>query len=126
MFRSRQIWALALVAMFFVPAIAKAQFKTGDWELTLAANAAHGPDFNGVSGGGNGSIGYFFTPNIELGVRQGVTYSDIGGRVGSKYGFQTNVPLDYHFDLGRWQPFIGVNIGFIAGNAVANTFNAGP
>src|SRR5206468_3317528 len=81
------------------------------------------------SGGGTGSVGYFFTPNIELGVRQGVQYSDIGtgsSGHGSSLQLETDVPLDYHFDLGRWQPFVGVNIGYIYGDAVHNTFEAGP
>jgi hypothetical protein len=129
MLRSRQLWAIALVAMFFVPAIAKAQFKTGDWELTLGATGSNGPNFNGVNAGGNGSLGYFFTPNIELGVRQGLQYTDIGtggSGHGSSLQLETDVPLDYHFDLGRWQPFVGVNIGYIYGDAVHNTFEAGP
>ncbi len=123
MLRIRQLWALALMAIF-VPALANAQFKAGDWELTLGANAAHGPDLDGVSGGGTGSIGYFFTPNIELSARQTINYTDINVSGGQLTGI-TLIPLDYHFDLGRWQPFLGVNLGFIYGD-IHNTFEAGP
>jgi len=129
MLRVRSLWAFALAAMLFVPAIANAQFKTGDWELTLGATAANGPNFDGVSGGGTGSVGYFFTPSLELGFRQGVQYSDIGAGGngnGSSLRLESDVPLDYHFDLGRWQPFVGVNIGYIYGDFGHNTFEAGP
>src|SRR6187551_2770583 len=51
-----------VAAMALLPAAAaNAQFQAGDWELTLGANAAHGPDLNGVNFSGNGAIGYFLT-----------------------------------------------------------------
>ena len=130
MSRFRYVWAALLVALF-VPAIASAQFKQGDWELTLGAQAAHGPDFNGVSAGGTGSIGYFFTNALEGAVRQSVQYSDLGAVAGgtsfngSSWAGTTDIAVDYHFDLGRWQPFLGANIGYVYGDT-HNTFIAGP
>src|SRR5215831_2031564 len=114
MSRFRFAWAAVLVALF-VPAIASAQFKQGDWELTLGANAVHGPDFNGVTAGGNGSIGYFFTNALELSGRQQVNYTDINTAKGSQWYANTAIAVDYHFDLGRWQPFIGANVGYTYG-----------
>ena len=125
MSRFRFAWAFALAALL-APAIASAQFKQGDWELTLGANAIHGPDFDGVTAGGTGSIGYFFTNALELAVRQQVNYSDItGGSKGSQWFATTDIAVDWHFDLGRFQPFVGANVGYTYGE-VHNTWQAGP
>src|SRR5690349_8180267 len=106
---------LMVVAAFaLLPAMAAhAQFQAGDWELTLGANAAHGPDLNGVNLAGTGTLGYFLTKEVELGVRQSIGYSDTSaGSNGSSWNASTRLALDYHFDLGRWQPYVGANIGY--------------
>jgi len=115
-------------------------FDQGDWELTLGAGGANDNDFSGFQFNLNGSLGYFFNDNLELSVRQSISYTDIGtfedpdeddfedgdGGDGSAINGSTRVALDYHFDLGRWQPFVGANIGYAYGDTVADTFVAGP
>ena len=115
-------------------------FDQGDWELTLGAGGANDNNFDGVTFNLNGSLGYFFNDNLELSVRQSVSYSDVGSFAdpddeddfddedpeGSAINASTRVALDYHFDLGRWQPFVGVNFGGTYGDTVADTFVAGP
>jgi len=120
---------LMVVAAFaLLPAMAAhAQFQAGDWELTLGANAAHGPDLNGVNLAGTGTLGYFLTKEVELGVRQSIGYSDTSaGSNGSSWNASTRLALDYHFDLGRWQPYVGANIGYVYGDSVKDTFEAAP
>jgi len=119
---------MVVAALALLPAMAaQAQFQAGDWELTLGANAAHGPDLNGVTFSGNGSIGYFLTKEFELGLRQSVGYSDITqGSSGSSWNASTRIAIDYHFDMGRWQPYIGANIGYVYGDGVKDTFEAAP
>src|SRR5258706_12334692 len=120
---------MVVAALALLPAMAAhAQFQAGDWELTLGANAAHGPDLNGVTFSGNGAIRYFLTKELEIGVRQSVGYTDVTSGVngGSSWDASTRVALDYHFDLGRWQPYIGANIGYVYGDGVQDTWEAAP
>jgi hypothetical protein len=119
---------MIVAALALLPAMAaQAQFQAGDYELTLGANAAHGPDLNGVAFSGNGSIGYFMTNQLELGLRQTIGYSDVtGAGGGSAWNASTRFALDYHFDMGRWQPYIGANIGYVYGDGVQDTFEAAP
>jgi len=126
MFRKGLILA-ALAAAFF-PAIAKAEFQQGDMELTLGGNANGGKDFDGISGGINASLGWFMTDQLELGIRQSVNYTDVNTppNSGGQLNGSTRVFGDFHFDLGQWQPFIGVNIGYVYGDGVADTWEAAP
>ena len=58
-------------------------------------------------------------------MRQSVGYTDIGVS-GSSWNGSTRIAIDYHFDLGRWQPYVGGNIGFVYGDAVRDTWEAAP
>ena len=120
----RKFWFVAAL-MVLPAAAANAQFAPGDWELTLSGEGRHGPDLNGTDFGVNFSLGYFLTKELELGVRQSVNYADDTGPGAALGTAPPASALDYHFDLGRWQPYIGANIGFRYGD-VHNTFEAGP
>jgi len=111
-------------ALLLAPAISQAQFKQGDWELSLSGQAAHGPDLNGVSAAAQGNLGYFLTDQFEVGLRQSISYTDIG--VGSALNGSTTVAVDYNFDIGRFVPYIGANIGYVYGDAVSDSWQAGP
>ena len=121
---------LGLAALAAVPSAAQAQeygFDAGNWELTLAGQGSNDNDFESTSFGVNGSLGYFFTDNLELAVRQNINYTDaLSGGEGSAWNGQTVLALDFHFDLGRWQPFIGANIGYAYGESTNDTWVAGP
>lgn len=115
---------MVVAALALLPAAAaNAQFQAGDWELTLGGSGQNGPDFDGTTFNVNGSIGYFYTKNLEIAVRQGVGYTDIGVD-GSNWTGSTRVALDWHFDLGRWQPYVGGNIGYVYGEV--DTWAAAP
>jgi outer membrane protein W len=118
---------LVVAALGMLPVLANAQFQAGDKELTLGGSGNNGPDFNGTTFAVNGGFGYFLTKELELGVRQSVGYSDLGnGGDGSSWVASTRVALDYHFDLNRWQPYVGANIGYVYGDGVNDTFEAAP
>jgi hypothetical protein len=131
MSRFRHAWAVALVALFFVPSLAKAQFKAGDFDLTISGQGSNDPHFNGFSAGATGSLGYLVTENLELAVRQNVEYNDITGVPGghgahSTWDATTFGAVDWNFSgMGRLVPFVGANIGFKYGQA-PNTWEAGP
>ncbi len=115
---------VACATLFALPSLSFAEFEAGNIELTLAGNAANGPDFDGFSAGASASIGYFVTKELELGLRQSINYTDVG--VGSALNGSTRVAADYNFDLGQVVPFVGVNIGFVYGDAVNDTWEAAP
>jgi hypothetical protein len=110
-------------------AVAHAQFQQGDFELTLSGQGSNGPDFDGTQWSVDGQLGYFFTKELEASIRQTVSYTDVGATVGggSAWNAATRVALDYNFDIGgRIVPYIGGNIGFVYGDGVHDTFEAGP
>ncbi|MDB5295686.1 MAG: hypothetical protein JWO31_1669 [Phycisphaerales bacterium] len=117
----------ALAALFSLPTASKAAVEN-PYELTLGGGASNGPDFNGFSASVNGSIGYYFTESLEVGLRQSVTYTDVNTTGGQLSG-STRVALDLHFplgDKGQIVPFVGANIGYVYGDAVNDTFEAAP
>jgi len=115
---------LAVLAAMLAPRSAFAYFEETDKEITLSGTAANGPDFDGVFAGVNGSLGYFLTDQLELSIRQTITYTDIG--VDSALSGSTRVALDFHFDLEALQPFVGGNFGYVYGDAVNDTWEAAP
>jgi len=127
MFRKGLILA-ALAAAAFIPATAKANFQQGDLELTLGGSANGGRDFDGFAAGVNASFGYFATDQFEIGIRQSINYTDVGTapNAGGQLNGSTRVFGDFHFDMGAWQPFLGVNIGYVYGDGVADTWEAAP
>ena len=115
---------MVVAALLVLPTFSYGYFEEGDKEVTLSGSASNSPDFDGVFIGANGSFGYFVTDQLELGVRQSLTYTDVG--VGSALNGSTRVFGDFHFDLEAWQPFVGANFGFVYGDAVNDTFEAAP
>ena len=115
---------MVVAALLMLPTLSYGYFEEGDKEITLSGSASNSNDFDGVFIGANGSIGYFITDNLELSLRQSLTYTDVG--VPSSLNGSTRVALDFHFDLEAWQPFVGGNFGYVYGDAVNDTFEAAP
>src|SRR5688572_17756209 len=82
-----------------------AQPQAGDWEFTLGGTGDANQDFDRGGAGVNGSVGYFFTQNFELGLRQSVIYD--ARRDDDEWAGSTRVAADWHFLLGKFVPFIG-------------------
>ncbi len=112
----RNFVLVALFAMFLVPAAAQAQFDEGDWEMTLGGSGRSDDSFDNTILSVDFSIGYFFNDNLEAGIRQGIGFTDTDGG-GSDFSGTTTGFLDYHFDLDRWQPFVGAFIGVTYGDS---------
>lgn len=97
-------------------------FGPGDFELTLSGTGFSDERLDGGQFQVNGSLGYFVDEHIELSVRQGLGYTDLT----NDFNGSTRVAVDYHFNLDRWQPFIGANIGYLYGGPFRDTWAAGP
>ena len=115
---------MVVAALLMLPTFSTyGYFEEGDKEVTLAGQAANSGDFDGFVAGASGSFGYFMTDNLELSLRQSLTYSDIGD---TQLNGSTRVALDFHFDLEQLQPFVGANFGYVYGDGVNDTFEAAP
>jgi hypothetical protein len=101
--------AIALV----LPTLALAQPEAGNWELTLAGRGSNDDDFDDGAFLIGAKVGYFYTKEIEIFLRQDI---DILYNQGGDAGFFTAVGVDYHFDLDQWQPFVGAQIGMFYGD----------
>ena len=119
---------LFIAAVCLMPALAMAQGTRGPFELTLSGTGSNGPNFNGFTAAATGGLGYFIIPDsLELGIRETATYDDLG--VGAFLDTDTRAAVDLHFPLGdqsQFVPFIGANIGYIAGGGIKNQWEAAP
>src|SRR5262249_19081778 len=68
----------AALALLVTPAFSLAQFKQGDWELTLAGTGLTPGRVDAFQFGAAGSLGLFVADQLEVGVRQSVNYTDFG------------------------------------------------
>jgi hypothetical protein len=122
----RKFYIVPVLAMLALPAMAQAQFEAGNWALKLAGNGSNDQDFDGGAVGLAGDLGYFLSKEMEVGVRQGLTWSDATGGGGSAWTGDTRIFLDYHFDMDRWQPYVGAFIGYLYGDVGEESWIAGP
>ena len=124
-----RISKLMSAMLLSVPLAAVAQTGTygptaGAREFTLSGTGANDKDFDHGTWGASASYGQFIDNNWQWVIRQSLLYSDTpGDNSGSA---STRVGVDYNFDYGQWRPFLGVNIGYIYGEAVDNTGIGGP
>jgi hypothetical protein len=120
----RKLYLVPVLALLALPALSYAQFEAGNWDLNLSGNGTAG------SGGGldtfdasvSGSIGYLTTKELEIGLRHQTIWSDGGSHTGGADA----VFADYYFDLDRWQPYVGANIGYQYGDLLEDSWIAGP
>jgi hypothetical protein len=99
-------------------------FTQGDKVLLLNASGVSDNGFDSTIFSVAGDLGYFFFPRIEGDLRQSVQFSNLEG-LGSSTNASTRGALDYHLDMGRMWPFIGASIGYIYGDNVTDSWEAG-
>jgi Outer membrane protein beta-barrel domain len=114
-----------VVALLALPSLALAQFEAGNYALELFGTGASNQDFDSHQVAAGGELGYFLTKEAEVGIRQGVSWSDSENTPQIWTG-DTRVFGNYHFDLDRWQPYVGAFIGYIYGDQVSDFWSAGP
>jgi outer membrane protein W len=117
--------AAALVGALGLATPASAEFEQQDYTLKLDGLALTDVEFDSADITVTGSLGYFFTDQLEGGIRQTLSYNDIGG---STYNGGTGFFVNYHFGQtgDRLQPFIGASLGYNYGDTTTDTFFAGP
>jgi hypothetical protein len=120
----RNAFLIPVVALLALPALACAQFEAGNWSLEVSGQGNNDKDFNNGSVAAQGNIGYFLSKEFEVGVRQTISY--VGTPGGHAWDGATAGAADFHFDLDRWQPYVGANVGYLYGESTSDHWIAGP
>ena len=77
--------------------------------------------------GGNLTVDYFVTDNISIGGEQAVFYAfDQNNDRDSGVGGRSVASVDYHFDFGGFEPYVGANAGGVYGTGLEDAFVYGP
>jgi len=125
--RRKFFFIIPVAALLLVATTAQGQFEAGNWELKLAGNGANDQDFDGGTVAITGSLGYFTSKEFEVGLRQSLNWSDSVEDTGdSIWSGDTRIFADYHFDMDRWQPYVGVFGGYIYGDVADDSWIGGP
>ena len=128
----KSFWIPVLGLSMLLPAAttqAQQYFDAGTFEATLTGSGTSNEDIDSGGFQVQGTIGYFVLDGLEILFRQGLGYADNDDVTGGSTSVTASsaVALDYHFDLDRFQPFIGVGIGYSYGDSdVDETMFAGP
>ena len=118
----RRLSLVSIVALLVLPAWAQAQFKQGDWAVTFQADGTAQKDFDTFDLSLTAGPEYFLTDHISVGLKNTLSLADGGSdRSGAIRGF-----ADWNFDLGRWVPYVGANIGYGYGDNIDDAWIAGP
>lgn len=118
----RNLWLPAMVIGLLPIAVAAGPDK-GDQEIILSATSDW--PFDDITSGTAGGYGRFLSDHSLIGVRQSVNWTDREGGDRSWSG-ATRGFYQFHFDLDRQRPFAGASLGGIYGEAIDESFFAGP
>ncbi|MFT3785560.1 MAG: hypothetical protein QM770_05275 [Tepidisphaeraceae bacterium] len=97
-----------------------------EWELTLLGAGTSANDFDSGGFQFSADVRYNFTDQWALGVMQSFGYSDFGD---SSWSGGTRIAGYYNFNYEpdqRVVPFVGLELGYLYGDATNDTFAAGP
>lgn len=98
--------------------------QAGNWEATLNGTGLSDDDFDDPSFGVAGSIGYYYTKNIIWTFKQGLLETDTGDS--TLINGRSVMQAAYQWDLAKWQPYVGMNIGGVYGAGIRDEAIAGP
>jgi len=96
----------------------------GNWEATLTGTGLSSDDFDSSNFGMTASLGYYMSENVIFTLKQGVQLDDNDDA--TLAAGRTILQAAYQWDRGKWQPYIGMNVGGVYGGAVDNEAVAGP
>lgn len=98
--------------------------RAGNWEATLTGSGQSDYKFKENSLGLSGSLGYFFTKNWLVSLKQSANANDTGDS--TLLNGRSVLQAAYQFDLDRWQPYIGMNVGGYYGAGIEDDAAFGP
>lgn len=106
------------------PYTADAGPRAGDWEATLTGAGQSDDDLDDNNVGVAGSLGWYYTDNVLFTLKQGLTTNDTGNS--NLINARTVVQASYQWDHGKWQPYLGMNVGAIYGAGIDDEAIFGP
>ncbi|MEQ8662588.1 MAG: hypothetical protein RLW62_17390 [Gammaproteobacteria bacterium] len=98
--------------------------RAGSWESTLTGSGQSDDSFDNSNFGVTGSLGYYKTKNLLFTVKQSLQLNDDNDS--TLFGGRTIGQAAYQWDHGRWQPYVGMNVGGIYGATVSDEAVFGP
>ena len=98
--------------------------QKGDWEVSASGSGSNDDSFDNGSGGLVGTVGYYPTDALEIGVRQSISYVDLGGA--HSWDGHSRIFTDLHLTETMARPYVGVNVGYVYGQSTHETFEAAP
>ncbi len=102
--------------------------RAGNWEATLTGTGQSDDDFDNSAFGVTGSLGYYFTKNLLLTFKQGLSLDEEDDLAGNSTLINGRSVLQgaYQWDLGKWQPYLGLNVGAVYGASIDDEAIFGP
>jgi len=123
---STRVILLSLIAACVFSAAARGQgFMTGDSTFNIIGSGSSNDDLDNTVFGMELSLGHFFTDSLAGEFRQGLNLTDIPGS-DDDWSASTRGALDVYLATDDVCPFIGGSIGYVYGDAVSDTWVAGP
>jgi hypothetical protein len=118
----------AFVALLMVPALVLADGNmaedAGPIEVAISGAGTNDRSFRQGDFTLDGQIGVFLLPILEVSARDGVSYSDFGGK--PDWDNTVKGALDLELPLDRLEPYIGGNVGYITSTTFRSTTEAAP
>lgn len=99
-------------------------FEQGEWELQLSGSGSSDEDFESNTVSFDLGLNFFFVDQLSIGFDAQGSTSSTEDDTSNSWG--VGGALDYNIPLGPVQPFIGVTFGYLFGDALEETFYAGP
>lgn len=99
--------------------------RAGAWETTLSGSGVSTDEFDSNLIGVSGSLGYYVTKWMPVGIRQNLNLS-FGENLSDSYLGITRAFIDFQAPLGRFQPFIGAVVGYQYGKQIDENVVYGP
>lgn len=100
--------------------------RAGSWEATLAGSGVSTDEFDNNNFGITGSLGYYVTSFMPVGVRQTANLNFGEGVVGDDFIGITRAFVDFQAPLGAFQPYIGGFVGAQYGQGIDDDLIFGP
>ncbi len=98
--------------------------RAGSYEATLSGSGLSDDKFKDSNFGVTGSLGYYYSKNVLFTVKQGLQLNDAGNS--SLVNARTVLQTAYQWDLDKWQPYVGMNVGAIYGAGIKDDAIFGP
>lgn len=102
--------------------------QAGNWETTLTGTGQSDDEFESSAFGVTGSLGRYLTKNWLVTFKQGLTLDEQNDLSGDSTLVNGRSVLQgaYQFDMAKWQPYVGMNVGYIYGASTDDEAIFGP